>query len=369
MPHLGRARRSSHKTPVDILYVAAGTTPGHRRADTAMLSALARCGVSTAAVTGSFRPPGRLNERIYGSTLNIDTYQGLGLTWATEKARRRFAPRAIMYAVTPAALYQPPSALRTPFAIRFDAPTQLSRQGRRFAGEHLLERRRFRSARVLLPTALEVDPAIRALLPATVRTVPLPIPIEHLGAADSREPTVVAYAGSPAKKGLAVMADAWRQADTGDHRLVITGITREAAVRYLAKHGVAEPERTEWRGLISHAEFRSLTQSADIYLAASTYEDYGIAQLEALSDGALLVTVPSRGPFAALAVARRLAPGLVSDDHSPQSLGRALTTAIQLPEAQRRQYRREAGRLVRGHSGEVLEERLRTQVLPRLLEA
>jgi glycosyltransferase involved in cell wall biosynthesis len=333
-----------------------------------MLTALSRCGVSTGAVTGSFTPPGILNERIYGSTLGIDVYEGLGLSWATHKARGRYAPRALMYAATPAVLYQPRAVLRTPFAVRFDVPTQLSRRGRRFAVEHLVERRRLRAARVLLPTALEVNPAIRRLLPPTVPTVPLPVPIEHLGASGDREPTVVTYTGSPGKKGLDVIAGAWRQAATGDRRLVVTGITREAGLRYLAERGVDEPERTEWRGLVSHAEFRALTQRAEIYMAASTYEDYGIAQLEALSDGALLVTTPSPGPFAALPVARRLAPGLVSADRSADGLARALTNAIQLPEDQRRPYRREAAALVRGHSREVLEDRLRTDVLPLLLE-
>lgn len=368
MPRLRRPTRSSSRTAVDVLYVAAGTTPGHRRADAAMLGALARCGVSTGAVTGSFRPPGRFNDRIYGTTIGIDTYEGLGLTWATHKAAARYSPRAIMYAVTPAALYQPPNRLRIPYAIRFDAPIRLSRVGRRFALEHVLERRRFAAARVLLPTALEIDPAVRPLLPAGVPTVPVPIPIEQLGAPGEREPIVLAYAGSPTKKGLDVIAGAWARARTDAHRLVITGISREAGLRFLSERGIAEPERTEWPGLVGHAEFRALCRRADVYLAASTYEDYGIAQLEALSDGALLVTVPSRGPFAALPVARRLAPGLVSDDYSAEGLGRALSNALALSEDERRQYRREAGVQVGGHCTAVLDDRLRTDVLPRLLE-
>jgi glycosyltransferase involved in cell wall biosynthesis len=357
------------RTPVDILYVASGTTPGHRRSDEIMLAALARCGVSTGAVTASFTPPGRINDRIYGSTLATDVYESAGLAWATHQARARYAPRAIMYATTHALLYQPPATLRIPFAVRFDFLTQLSRLGRRFALEHLLERRRFRAARVLLPTALETDPAIGRLLPPGVPTVPLPLPIEHLGASDEREPTAVTYTGSPGKKGLEVIVGAWQRAATADRRLIITGITREAGLRYLAEHGLEEPADAEWPGLVSHAEFRKLTQSAEIYLSASTYEAYGIAQLEALSDGALLVTTPSPGPFAALPVARRLAPGLVSAAPSAEALADALTCALQMPDDQRREYRRQAAALVRGHSEEVLEERLRTQVLPALLEA
>ena len=43
-------------------------------------------------------------------------------------------------------------------------------------------------------------------------------------------------------------------------------------------------------------------------------EDYGIAQLEALADGCVLVTTPAPGPYAALAIARALDPRLVADD-------------------------------------------------------
>lgn len=365
---LRRGRGPVSRTAVDVLYVAAGTTPGHRRADAAMLNALARCGVSTASVTGSFSPPGRLSDRIYSSTLAIDTYQGLGLTWATQKTMASYAPRAIMYAVTPGALYQPPATLRIPFAIRFDAPTQLSRPGRRFAVEHALERRRFRAARVLLPTALEVAPPVRRLLPDTVATVPLPIPIEQQDAPDRREPIVVAYAGSPVKKGLDVLAEAWQRAGAAGHRLLITGISRDAGMGFLAERGIAEPEHTDWLGLVSPDEFRALTRRAAVYLAASTYEDYGIAQLEALADGALLVTVPSQGPFAALPAARRLAPALVADEHSGEALGRALSNALRLSDDERRRYRRDAGELVKGHSSATLDQRLAGEVLPRLLE-
>ena len=334
-----------------------------------MLTALSRCGVSTGAVTGSFTPPRILNDRIYRSTLGTDVYQGLGLAWATHQARGRYAPRAIMYSATPAVLYQPRAALRTPFAVRFDATIQDSRPGRRFAVEHVLERRRLRAARVLLPTALDVDPEIGRLLPRTVRTVPLPLPVKHLGGSEHREPTVVTYTGSPGKKGLDMIARAWHRTETGDRRLVVTGITAEAGRRYLNQCGIDEPEGIEWPGLVSHAEFRALTASAEIYVSASTYEAYGMAQLEALSDGALLVTLPSPGQFVALPTARRLAPGLVATDRSADALAHALTNAIALPETVRRRYRREAAVLVQDHSEEVLDERLRTQVLPHLLEA
>jgi hypothetical protein len=64
--------------------------------------------------------------------------------------------------------------------------------------------------------------------------------------------------------------------------------------------------------MLSRAEYRVLLRRSRIFLTAPRREDYGIAQLEALADGCVLVTTPSPGPYAALPVARALDPRLVS---------------------------------------------------------
>jgi hypothetical protein len=51
-----------------------------------------------------------------------------------------------------------------------------------------------------------------------------------------------------------------------------------------------------------------------VFVTAPRREDYGIAQLEALADGCVLVTTPSPGPYAALPLARELDPRLVADE-------------------------------------------------------
>lgn len=367
MPRLRRGQHQEPRTAVDILYVAAGTTPGLRQADTALLRALRRCGVSTAMVRASFSPPARLRSRIYRSMVSIDVYESLSQRWATEKALRHYAPRAVMYGTTHGALFQPRRVSHRAVAIRFDTPTQLSRTGRRFAPEHSLERRRFRSARLLLPTALEVDPAVRPLLPAGPKVVPLPIPVQRGQLSHEREPIVVAYAGSAVKKRLDLVVAAWSRVATHGRRLIITGISRDEGLRFLAQHGLAEPAHTEWTGLIPADEFRALASRAEVYLSAASYENYGIAQLEALAGGALLVTTASAGPFAALPLARELAPDLVAHQPTPDALGRALQAALELPEESRVAYRERAATLVAGHSSEVLEDRLRSEVLPVLL--
>jgi hypothetical protein len=61
-------------------------------------------------------------------------------------------------------------------------------------------------------------------------------------------------------------------------------------------------------------------------VCAPRREDYGLAQLEALADGCMLVTSPAPGPYAALPIARALDARLVDDD-----LTAALRSALDDP--------------------------------------
>jgi hypothetical protein len=74
------------------------------------------------------------------------------------------------------------------------------------------------------------------------------------------------------------------------------------------------------------AEYRSLLRRARVYVTAPRREDYGLAQLEAIADGAQLVTTAAPGPYAALPLARSLDARLVGDD-----LTGALRTALDDP--------------------------------------
>jgi hypothetical protein len=80
--------------------------------------------------------------------------------------------------------------------------------------------------------------------------------------------------------------------------------------------------------VLSSGEYRALVRRARVFVCAPRREDYGIAQLEALADGCLLVTTPAPGPYAALPIARALDARLVNDD-----LPGALRTALGDPPA------------------------------------
>jgi lipid A disaccharide synthetase len=92
-----------------------------------------------------------------------------------------------------------------------------------------------------------------------------------------------------------------------------------------------------------------------------------MAPLEALADGALLVTVPSGGPFEALALARELAPELVAERVAPEPLAAALRTAFALPDDRAARYRAEATRLLEPLRAEAVQRVVAEEVLPALL--
>lgn len=353
--------------PADILYVATGTTAGLRRADDSLLEALHACGVSVRYLIPTYALPRVAHRVARHSLLTIDIHECLALTKATSRALRGEQPRAIIYSTSHAAMLQLRSNRTGAVAIRFDTPAQLSRQGRAFTPEHLLERRRFRQARMLLPWGDTVVPEVARLLPSSAPVVALPIPIERPPLRHVREPFAITYAASPQKKGLDLVVRAWSSVSVGERRLLVAGIDAVSGRRFLHERGLQEPKNLEWLGLIPTRDFRDLTGRAELYIAASRYENYGIAQLEALADGALLVTLPSPGAYLAMTLSSALAPALVGSTFSGAALAQSLTSAIRLPAAERDAYRVRAYEMLRDHSQEQLEARVRSQVLPVLL--
>ena len=73
-------------------------------------------------------------------------------------------------------------------------------------------------------------------------------------------------------------------------------------------------QRGAHRRHVPDEEYRALLRRARVFVCAPRREDYGIAQLEALADGCMLVTTSAPGPYAALPIARALDERLVGDD-------------------------------------------------------
>jgi hypothetical protein len=180
-----------------------------------------------------------------------------------------------------------------------------------------------------------------------------------------RDIDAVAYAGWPWKRGLDILCAAWEQA-CAPGRLVIGGADAAKGRAWLAECGVPEPPGIEWAGALPRERWLDRVARARVFVNASRFEDHGLAQLEGLSAGAALVTVPSPGPYPALGLARAQDPALVSADLSAAGLAAALRAGLGLSEPQRRDYAERAARLLEPHRRERILRLVAEEVLPAL---
>jgi hypothetical protein len=114
-------------------------------------------------------------------------------------------------------------------------------------------------------------------------------------------------------------------------------------------------------GPLDPAAYRALLRRARVFVTAPRREDYGVAQLEALADGCLLVTTAAPGPYAALPLARALDPRLVADD-----LAGALRAALDDPP---RDYAERALDAIAPYRRAAADAAVRDELLPALLSA
>jgi glycosyltransferase involved in cell wall biosynthesis len=218
---------------------------------------------------------------------------------AATGAIARARPDAIIYSTITAALLAP-----EPGAIRLDALSVANRPGRHGIWQRPRERRVLVRAPLLLP----VSEGALAGAPAGIgRVIVVPIAVERSGVAlegEQRDIAAITYATNPAKKGLDVVLAAWSAARRDGEELLIAGVG-----------GVPDgAEGVRALGALERGEYRALLRRARVYIAASRREEYGIAQLEALADGAMLVSTETPLSYPALDIARELDPRLVGAD-------------------------------------------------------
>jgi hypothetical protein len=177
--------------------------------------------------------------------------------------------------------------------------------------------------------------------------VVVPVPIEPSGPPANRDIAAVTYAADPAKRGLERVLAAWSDARRDGETLVVVGAEGPTS------------DGVRFTGLLGAADFRGLLRRTRVFVAAPRREDFGQSQLEALADGALLVTTPAPGPYAALPIARELDPRLVGDD-----LAAALRTALDGPSAG---YGERAATALAPYRREAVDRVVTEALLPRLL--
>jgi hypothetical protein len=324
--------------PVDILVVSVDSTGGWKVSAPELTSAFVRAGVRAELVeTGPVKA-----VRTFALT---DLLQAQAARRAYARAAAGGHPRAVVYCSVTAALLWPRAG-----AIWLDAVAAENRPGRHGIWQRTVERRRLARAPLLMKMSEGSLGPLEARHPEAV-VVHAPVEPSSSGGIrprGDRDIAVVAYAGNPEKKQLERMLDAWARARRGGEELIVTGIDdarRVPGVRFA--------------GRLPPAEHRALLRRAKVFLAAPRREDYGIVQLEALADGAALVTTPSPGPYAALGPARELDPRLVADD-----LARAIRVALDDP---RPGYAERAAALLAPYRPEAVDRVVADTLLPRLL--
>src|SRR3954447_3631755 len=330
---MGRQNATPMPRP-DVLIVSLGGTAGLREADEELAASLQRAGARVETCRAR-RPP---ELRTFAA---IELACALNARRAAILAIREHRPRAVLYSSTTAALLGP-----VPGAIRFDAPAAGNRPGRHGIWQRPVEAYRFQRAPLLVPWSeggLAEAPVPRA------GAVIVPVPVEPSGPREGKDIAALTYGANPEKKGLDRVLAAWRAARREDETLVVAGLA-----------GADEPG-VRFADMLARAEYRALLRRARVFVTAPRREDYGIAQLEALADGCLLVTNAAPGPYAALPPARDLDARLVGED-----LGPALRIALDDPLPD---YAERAAELLVPWRPEQVDRVVLEELLPRLLGA
>ena len=342
---------------VDIAIVSLGTTMGWRRGDEALAEH-----VEAAGATCELRPMqlGRARH-LQRSMALTDVIQAL----AARRAASGVGARAVIYSSITAALLQP---LRRPHAIRFDTIAALSRPGIGGAWQRRRERSILGRANLLLPWSEAAEQAaLLQAMPARPESIVLPCVVDVAAEVAADAPVATAYAANPEKRGLDVLCRAWTAGAPEGARLVVGGIAREDALPWLSREGVPEPSGIEFAGAVPRERWTALVAGSRVYVSAARYEDWGVAQMEALAAGTPLVTVPTPGPNAALPLANELAPELVAADNSATALAEALRRGLAMDDAARATYAATARRLLEPYSDAALRAVVAERVVPALL--
>jgi glycosyltransferase involved in cell wall biosynthesis len=328
----------------DVLVVSIDSTRGWTVAARELVTAFEAAGARVASV-GT------------GPVPLVRTYALTDFTqaWMARQACRRVVavnqPAAVVYCSILASLLWP-----MPGAIWLDALAAENRPGRHGVWQRVVERRRLHQA----PVVMTMSSGSLSSAPAAARGVTpvvVPVPVDPSAAVltppSERDIDVLAYAGNPAKKRLDFILETWARARREGERLVVAGVD--------GIDPIPLPDGVELAGRPSSEEYRALLRRARVFIHAPVREDYGIAPLEALADGCLLVTTPAPGPYPARELARELDPRLVSED-----LAGALRVALDDP---RPGYGVRAAELIVPFGRAAVVRTLRHDVLPRLVPA
>ncbi len=360
---------------LEVLLVSLGSTTGLRLADEQLCDALRAAGVQVQLARAEPPRPLRtmaLTDLAWARAARVATQRALrerrtgsrdgeGRTGSPTGGGRPAGPPAVIYSSTTAALLWP-----LPGAIRFDACAAANRPGRHGLWQRPLERRRLAASPLLLPwseASLRECPSAVAGPASSAAGSPLVVPVAVAPSGPApreRDIAAITYAANPLKKGFDRVLAAWRElrASRGAaDELLVAG----AGARELRRAGIDVPgteEGVRLLGSLAPEEYRALLRRARVFVCAPRREDYGIAQLEALADGCMLVTTPAPGPYVALGPAREADPRLVGE-----GLAGGLRAALEEPAPG---YSDRVARLLEPFGPMALARVVQRELVPRL---
>ncbi len=353
---------------LNVVLVSSGTTLGQVVSDIEFEGMLTDAQVQVTRITPNFP---RFAQR-------VDIIQLIDLVeaWTLAKTLRRYLrqnhPDAIIFATTTATLLQPKAVLRRS-VLRFDALACENRTGHFSGISRRLERRAQRYVRGLMPWSSTLSPGLGrvAFLDRAAIVIAMPPPLYPTILDDTarQRGRVLCYASNPRKKGLDTMVRAWAELDRPrPATLVVVGVEPARAKKFLHNRGIDVPGGVEFHGNLSQAAFHDQLRRADVYLAASRYEDFGIAQLEAVNLGAVLVTTNSGGPFEARAMLQTVDPALIADQPTASSLASSMKYALDMSAPARAECVRECRTMLDPFMRNVLVDRIKSKLRPVLEE-
>jgi glycosyltransferase involved in cell wall biosynthesis len=350
----------------EILIVGCADTLGWRINEAAFAASLERLGVSSRTVRGS----PALIHRLPRTYAIAELAEARAARRALRKGLEGGRPRAVVLMSSTAAFLVPVQRLRragVAVGIRVDCPAAVNRPGIAGLPQRSLERRRLPHASAVIamgPRSAATVAGVGAPVIALPATVDAPAAMSE----PERPARFLAYGSNPERKGIDRIVRAWTELGParGDAVLTITGLEPERAARALRRARVAPPAGVEFPGAIPRRRQLELLQSATAFVSASRWEEWGIAQLEALVAGVPLITTPARGAYEAEPLARELAPELVVAADDVAGLATAMAAALTMGADRRSRYRREAACLIEPFGPQAVDRVMREQVLPAL---
>jgi len=347
---------------VDVLVVSPGVTMGLRASAEELADSLRALGCTVRVLflwkDTSWATPGWLPNAAG------ELFVSAALRWKTSRVLRETEVTAFIYGTSIATILQPRRRLARA-AVRIDKPASVNRPGIRNLPQRWLERRQLSRACMLLPFSRVGADDLRAYY--RVPVIPLPPLVRPGKPIEPRVRRAVCYAANPEKKGLDLIVKGFAAAREDDVELLVAGVDEQKGRDFLLRHRIQVPAWVRWCGPLESEAYRRLVASSTVFISAARREEYGVALLEALADGALLVAMPTAWPIEPIELARALDPLLAPKARSVEALSASIRAALCYSETERAAYALRAGELLKPYSAASRQTRLRDEILPTLL--